>query len=216
MATWIAHLRVAENLLSILKDIDKIPFVAGNIAPDSGVPNEDVSNFSPPVTITHWKDENDIIDAEGFYNKYVKSTKAMNDREFYSFALGYYIHLLTDIEWSNLYQVKKEEPLYKENLSKDPKFIWRIKDDWYGQDYVFLKENQDSLFFNCFQHIVDVKDYLDYFPKGAFADKFRYIREMYLEDFMNPPNEFIYLSKDEMDSFVQNATARISDILNVK
>jgi hypothetical protein len=216
MATWIAHLRVAENILNILKDIDKIPFVAGNIAPDSGVPNEDASSFSPPVTITHWKDENDIIDAEGFYNKYVKSSKAMDDREFYSFALGYYIHLLTDIEWSNLYQVKKEEPLYKDNLSKDPKFIWRIKDDWYGQDYVFLKENQDSIFFNCFQHIVDVKDYLDYFPKGAFAEKFRYIREMYLEDFMNPPNEFIYLSKDEMDSFVQNATASISDILNAK
>ena len=216
MATWIAHLRVAENIMNILKDIDKIPFVAGNIAPDSGVPNEDASCFTPPVTITHWKDENDIIDAEGFYNKYVKYTKVMDDREFYSFALGYYIHLLTDIEWSNLYQVKKEEPLYKDNLSRDPKFIWRIKDDWYGQDYVFLKENQDSLFFNCFQHTVDVKDYLDYFPKGAFTERFRYIREMYLEDFMNPPNEFIYLSKDEMDSFVKNATARISDILNAK
>lgn len=213
MATWIAHLRVAENFLKILKDIDKIPFVAGNIAPDSGVPNEDVSNFEPPVTITHWKDENDIIDAEGFYNKYVKSERAMKDKEFYSFALGYYLHLLTDIEWGNMYLIKKEEPLYKDNLAKDPKFIWRIKDDWYGLDYLFLKENQDSLFFNCFQNIVEVKDYLDYFPKGAFTEKFKYIREMYLEEFMNPPSTFIYLTKEEMDSFVQNATLRIREIL---
>ena len=41
MASWMVHLRIADKLLELLKDIDETAFVMGNIAPDSGVPNED-------------------------------------------------------------------------------------------------------------------------------------------------------------------------------
>jgi hypothetical protein len=41
MATWIAHLRVAENILNEGLKFDKIPFVVGNIGPDAGMPNEE-------------------------------------------------------------------------------------------------------------------------------------------------------------------------------
>lgn len=63
MATWIAHLRIAENLIKKY-DFEKKPFIIGNIAPDSGVPNEDWSKFDPPKEVTHWqgnKTINDII-----------------------------------------------------------------------------------------------------------------------------------------------------------
>lgn len=46
MATWIAHLRIAENILRNGRGLDKTAFVSGNIAPDAGVPNEDWSIFS--------------------------------------------------------------------------------------------------------------------------------------------------------------------------
>lgn len=41
MASWMVHLRIADKLLDQLKNIDETAFVMGNIAPDSGVPNED-------------------------------------------------------------------------------------------------------------------------------------------------------------------------------
>jgi hypothetical protein len=212
LATWIAHLRIAENLLKEINELHREAFVAGNIAPDAGVPNEDWSSFTPPTQVTHWKDERGI-QAEDFYERYVISQKAAMDREYYSFVLGYYIHLLADIEWEKLYEIKKEEPIYKDNLAKDPNFIWRIKEDWYGQDYVYLKEHEDSLFFNCFQHMVKVKDYLDYFPPGAFTQRFQFIREMYLGNYMNAKEDFIYLSKKEMDEFVEKATGNIRRVL---
>jgi len=213
MATWIAHLRIAENILNTGKPLEKVAFVAGNIAPDAGVPNEDQSSFSPPTNITHLKNDDGIIDAESFFCKYIGPIKLNEDIESLSFVLGYYTHLLTDIEWRKLYIKKKQEPLYKENLERYPKFIWQIKKDWYGQDFEYLKRNEQSIFFTCFQNITEVKDYLDYFPKGAFTNRFKFIRNMYLENYKKPAREYIYLSKSEMDKFVEDASIHIESIL---
>jgi hypothetical protein len=54
MATWISHLRVAENLLAALPDLDEVAFTFGNLAPDSGVPNADWTVFDPPQEVTHF------------------------------------------------------------------------------------------------------------------------------------------------------------------
>lgn len=216
MATWIAHLRIAENILNEIKEIERIPFVAGNIAPDSGVPNEDWSSFEPPYNITHWLNVEDrLVNSDAFYNKYLKDKKNKNDKELCSFLLGYYTHLLTDIEWTKLFNLKMQEQIYKDNLEKDPKFIWEIKKDWYGQDFEYLKENKDSLFYSCFQHIGEVKDYLDYFPKGAFTNRFTYIREFYQKGY-DKKEEFVYFSKKEMDDFVDNASFNIKKVLKLR
>jgi hypothetical protein len=45
MASWIVHLRVTDKLLDQIPDLSPVEFVIGNIAPDSGVPNEDWSAF---------------------------------------------------------------------------------------------------------------------------------------------------------------------------
>jgi len=49
LATWIAHLRIAERILSKNGCLHKNAFVVGNIASDAGVPNEDWSMFNPPT-----------------------------------------------------------------------------------------------------------------------------------------------------------------------
>ena len=41
MASWMVHLRIADRFLEESENIDETAFVMGNIAPDSGVPNED-------------------------------------------------------------------------------------------------------------------------------------------------------------------------------
>ncbi len=90
MATWIAHLRVAENLLNRGLDYQKRAFTVGNIGPDSGVPNENYSNFNPPKKITHWQDDKNHIDPEGFWNKYILNDKFNEDEEYSAFVMGYY------------------------------------------------------------------------------------------------------------------------------
>ncbi len=69
MGTWIGHLRIAENLLAVLPHLDEVAFAFGSLAPDSGVPNEDWSQFDPPKEVTHFlrpgEDEGRIKDLEG-------------------------------------------------------------------------------------------------------------------------------------------------------
>ena len=66
------HLRIADKLLDQLKDIDETAFVMGNIAPDSGVPNEDWTKFTPPKTVSHFNDGkyNASINIDEFCSKY--------------------------------------------------------------------------------------------------------------------------------------------------
>lgn len=61
MASWVIHLRVAEQLWNRIQLEDRIAFVMGNIAPDSGIPNSDASGFVPSSEISHFR----IIDKNG-------------------------------------------------------------------------------------------------------------------------------------------------------
>ena len=209
MATWITHLRIAENILNKGYDLDTTAFTVGNIGPDSGVPNEDWSSFNPSKNITHWLDDAEKINAKAFYDKYIDNTTLKQDKAYFSFILGYYVHLLTDIEWSKLTDAKKINPLYKEGFSKDPKFIWTIKKDWYGLDFLYLKNNCKSLFFTVFKNILEVPNYLDYFPVNAFTIQVKYITDYYLGENEETIKNFIYLNQNEMDTFVVNATQTI-------
>ena len=199
MATWITHMRIAEYFMKLDERLDSIEFLVGNIGPDCGKPNEDWSKFTPDGSITHWKSDGKNIDAEDFRQKFVHLGEAG-----YDFYLGYYFHLLTDILFhQNIYQQKIKEPLYYEGLDKDPNFIWTIKKDWYGQDFIFLLSNPDSVFFKRFQHIKDFENtYFDFYPDDAFIRQIEYITDAYLTTDVDTKREFPYLSKTEMDTFV--------------
>ena len=53
MATWIAHMRIAEYFMNKDNRLNNIYFLVGNIGPDCGVPNEVWSKFTPDKDITH-------------------------------------------------------------------------------------------------------------------------------------------------------------------
>lgn len=116
MASWMVHLRVADELLKQIENLDEQAFVMGNIAPDSCVPNEDWTVFQPPKDVSHFSEKslNKTINIEKFTSQYFNDQliKGYSKKEF-SFFLGYYTHLLTDIEWANnIY-----EPLLKTAVS---------------------------------------------------------------------------------------------------
>ena len=102
MASWMVHLRVADKLLSRIRFLDPVAFVVGNIAPDSGVPNEDWSAFTTSTKISHFKTANGKkADPEAFAAKYfLPCLQVTYDVKQYSFYLGYLAHLMTDTEWS--------------------------------------------------------------------------------------------------------------------
>jgi len=214
MATWIAHLRIAENILKNMDDLDSIAFILGNVGPDSGVPNEDWSSFNPPKKITHWINEENNIDAERFFDKYIENN--LMEYSKYSYVLGYYIHLLTDIEWSKFFNEKKKNALYNKKLKEDASFIWTIKKDWYGLDFLYLEKNPNFIFHTIFKNIDQVPDYIDYFPKGALMKQVKYITEYYLGDNKETKENFIYLNEKEMDKFIDETSKKIISILKGK
>jgi len=211
MATWIAHMRIAEHFMETYAALNNIQFLVGNIGPDCGVPNEDWSSFTPDTSISHWQRSSNsktTIDAEDFKHNYL--TKATCDDK-YPFYMGYYFHLLADIEWSGLFHRKKQEPVYSEGLCIDSDFIWTIKKDWYGQDHVYLQEHKNSVFYRIFSKIDEFpNEYFDFYPDNAFIRQIKYITEFYLNAKEDPNREFPYLSKKEMDIYVNEAIETIT------
>ena len=203
MATWIAHMRIAEYFMNGDVNLNNIDFLVGNIAPDCGVPNEDWSKFIPDKKITHWQlsGRGGGSDAEDFKEKYAKKENAG-----FNFYLGYYFHLLTDNAWKEIILT----PEYHEKISKDRNFGWELKKDWYGQDHVYLQNNPDSIFFTMFSKIEEYPNkFLDFFPQDAFSKQIKHITNFYLNAKEDTDREFPYLSKPEMDSFVNKT---ITDI----
>jgi hypothetical protein len=210
MATWIAHMRIAEHFMKKKRSLDTNEFLVGNIGPDCGVPNENWSKFTPDTKITHWQSgDKSTIDAEEFRTIYLQSQD-----EKYPFYLGYYLHLLTDIEWMKLYKRKKQDPVYAEGLNSNADFIWTIKKDWYGQDHVYLQDHKESVFFTNFSKINEFPNiYFDFYPDNAFIRQVKYITDFYMQNLSieNPNREFPYLSKCEMDIFVNETIIVIND-----
>ena len=102
MATWITHLMIADRVLEIVSELDKHGFCVGNIAPDCNVENEDWTQFTPSREITHWMsaDKKVAADCDRFYEKYIESRKhEIGTKQELSFLLGYYAHLIADVEF---------------------------------------------------------------------------------------------------------------------
>ena len=91
MASWMVHLRIADEILKRMKGLDETAFVIGNIAPDSGVPNEDWSKYFPPKNVSHFKtrpDDELFFDVDEFKKQYFSDEKIKGyDKRHYSFFL---------------------------------------------------------------------------------------------------------------------------------
>jgi hypothetical protein len=217
MATWIAHLRVAENLLAHLPELDAAQFAIGNIAPDSGIPDEKWEKFDPPPEVTHFKRSDsihkDIADLD-FYRRHLADILPQDTARF-SFRLGYFFHLITD----NLWTVKVGKPTqtqYPDQFAADNDFIWEVKQDWYGLDHRYVRAHPDCLFWRVFLDAKPDSVELDFLPPQALLRQMEYIKSYYqrrdekIDEMCVRP--FIYLSEDRMDLFVIEATTRLQKI----
>ncbi len=215
MASWMVHLRIAEELLPSLGRINETAFVFGNMAPDSGVPNEDWTEFDPPNVKTHFKTRRNgraSIDIAAFCERYFneKRIRGYSLTE-YSFFLGYYVHLLTDIQWSGeiVRALVKEYPT--EAAEDREKLIRDAKEDWYDLDYLFLEQHPKFRAFSVYEsaeHFENV--FMDMFRRDAFENRRRYICDFYRTgEHGDLHRQYRFLTADRAESFVRDASKYI-------
>ncbi len=194
-------------------------FAIGNVAPDSGVPDEAWEHYDPPKSVSHFEIPGDDVlyrsNDMAFYRKYLADGEIPQDRKRFSFLLGYFFHLITD----NLWLLKIYRPAKRRWLAQFDSmnlFVQEMKRDWYGLDFAYVRANPDSVFWQVFLPGRYDAYYLDFFPKGAISNQLDYIKHFYrrtddgIKKLRLSGN--IYLSAEEMDAFVDSAA---QDILKI-
>ena len=215
MASWMIHLRIADQLLDRIPDLSPIEFIMGSMAPDSGVPNEDWSAFFPSTAVSHYRTDNGsgkkAIDISAYIRQYFtpELIKNYSNRQ-YSFYLGYYTHLLTDVLWSD----KIADPIrktYAAEFAAQGRQFWNtIKEDWYDLDFLYLKKHPGFRAFRAYLGSVGfVNTYMDFFAPDAFDNRRAYITSFYLQENDHLDREYPYLTEKEADSFVNMAVESI-------
>lgn len=210
MGTWISHLRIAENLLSYFPEVDEVTFTFGNLSPDSGIPNENWTQFDPPKEVTHFLrkgDGEDAIHDLEYYGQYLANTKPEDDIKLYSFRLGYFFHLICDIMWAKRIGESTKRD-YKDLFNEKPKeAIGIIKDDWYGLDQLYVRDHPESNFWRVIMPNPNPPSYLPFVKDKALHQQYAHIRKFYSE----PPDEWFlalpyrYLNEATMTCMVNDS-----------
>lgn len=208
MATWIAHLRVANQLMQDWPVADETAFYVGNLGPDCGLPNEDWSAFTPPSQVSHWSAnyKKSTINPEAFYEAYL--SESWDD-----FYLGYYIHLHCDLIWDReIGRVARQR--FQADFQATPGFIWTIKQDWYAHDKRFLEAHPGWRPLEVICRLEAFPNrYLDYYPADAFSRQMKYICQFY-RTYQFHDGPFQYLSDIEYEAYIATAVREISAILD--
>ena len=217
MATWIAHIRLAENLLAYGFQLAVEPFLVGNIAPDSGIEDKN-GNWQPTRAVTHWYDVNNNFQPEDFYEAYLSNATLSNNE--YAFMMGYYCHLVADVEWkAQIWKPMSRLPHWQAVLNNPDENTWTIKKDWYGCDFIYLRDNPDNIYETVFKKIETFPDYLDYLLPGAVMQSIARIRDYYENEEsqqLSYAHDYPYLKQGDMDGYVECTTTVLIALLEGK
>lgn len=178
MATWIAHLRIADFLLQRFHGLQETEFIVGNLAPDSGVPNQDWSCYEPPSQVSHFRDEENQVQYKLFADQHFtkEQQKSFHNRQF-SFYFGYLTHLMTDILWDE-WVVEPCKQKHGQEAAEDKKeFTRKMKADWYDLDFLFLSKIRAFGMAECMKNAVGfVNTYMDILQPVLLIKKGLYYR----------------------------------------
>lgn len=214
MASWMVHLRIADRLLDSLPQLSAVDFVVGNIAPDSGIPNEDWTIFTPSTAVTHFRVDPSnprAIQIPVFVERYFTPAQRANYTPAQnSFFLGYLVHLLTDQLWSAKVLTALMERFPDQWQADRQGLIVRAKEDWYDLDYKYLRQHPDFRAFRIYSGAVGYQNvFMREFAPDAFDNRRQYITSFYLEENDHLDREYPYLTEGQMDGFVTSACAEI-------
>lgn len=218
MGTWISHLRIAENLLQIIPNLDETSFTFGSLAPDSGIPNADWSSFDPPKSVSHFMPvggtEKEIRDLEFYRGHLLHCDKSANPAQ-YSFLLGYFFHLVSDKLWT----VRVDEAFHAchPDLFAAHSLVEAIdiiKVDMYGLDQRYVRDHKDGLFWRIFLNSPIPTADLDFVRQEAFEHQVNYIRDFYSHPSADwvLDRPFPYINEAAMARYVDETSASLTKI----
>lgn len=215
MASWMIHLRIAQAILDKKHGLLPVPFIMGNMAPDSGVPASDGRTYIPDKHISHFSYTDDKgkmhIHPQKFANKYLSVPCV--DTETYSFYLGYYAHLVTDVQWI--------EEIYALGISAFPElhradkrvFATTIKRDWYDMDYGFLQAHPDFYAWVIYRDAPPFKNrYVDFFSEDALEARKGFILDFYRRGVEGYVERKTHLSDEALEVFVKATAERVLEV----
>ena len=216
MASWMIHLRIADALLNRWQDLEPTAFVMGNMAPDSGVPNEDWSVFTPPYDRTHFKTKTErgsAIDVERFCAEFLsdEALRRYSEREF-AFFLGYVVHLMTDVRWGKTVYAELKREHKKEYEANPEELVRSAKEDWYDLDFLYFEQHPCFRAFSVFEHAVGFENaFMEMFPKNAFDNRRQYICRFYRSDGHGELHRtYRYLTPERANAFVEDTAAQLA------
>ncbi len=221
MANWITHIRIADKLLGYDLPLDARGFCIGSISPDCNIENADWSSFEPSREVTHFMTGKSKLtaDFDGFFSKYIQDKSFSNEEE-KSFFLGYYVHLITDVEFTkfirkdervrNMYARIKERADLWEVLKGKPETFDTVKSvfdkDFRTRDIIhfeqkYILNTPQSSYNTILRKTEKFPDCLDILPKGAITRK---IPIMAYEVTSVCLADFIVFTEKEYEKFVDD------------
>lgn len=215
MASWMVHLQVADRLLERLEGITETEFVMGNIAPDSGLPSEDWTFYTPSKELSHFYIDGNNgkkeIGIRNFTQKYfTEELRRGYTAEEASFFLGYLVHLVTDVEWIQRIYGPGMERCSRDGEADKNKHLWAMKADWYDLDFLYLKKHPDFRAFRIYEQTEGFENtYMDIFSREAFDRRRRDIVSFYRGGRENLDREYTYLTEKGAEDFVKESVEAI-------
>lgn len=231
VAGWITHTIIADNLLERGLGLDARGFCVGNIAPDCNVENHDFTDFTPSREVTHFMRgrSKQTADYEGFYDKYIEGADFDSD-EHRSFLLGYYSHLITDVEFQKYVRDEKRvrgafervrasadarkmiEGL-DENFDTLKRVFGRgvaISNDVSALESRYLRSHPDASYNMILRKTEEFADYLDFLPEGAITRKVMIMAREPIKTGSTEHDGLRLFSEEDFDTFI----AATSDIVH--
>lgn len=209
MASFMIHLRVAEKLYNDIENITEKDFIIGSLAPDCSDVNLKGEFVSPSENISHFysKRSINVPDAEKFYEDYLYEKEL--SKECFSFYMGYYCHLLTDICWNEFIKSIVDE--YGNEVAKHPSYIIKAKNNiWESIDLNFIKNEEPFRPYSVLKkNKMYINNYLNVFDKYSFYKKFVKVVNFYESNGKYLDYNLPKSLRNKIDEFVDSTYKRI-------
>lgn len=215
LATWLAHLRIAQKVKERIPGIILPYLMIGSIAPDSGIPDESFRNYDPPKEITHFSSIEEgkrNIDLDVFFEKYLATSKIITRSDSTrSFLWGYYFHLIADKIWIDKYLLPNKK-LYDTENHQDKDFIEVMRNEIYALDFMYLQQNGGEIIQRFKNTKVDINFFNEFKPSYIYECQKR-IADYYENDQYTLVGEYRFYDLDKIEEFISEATLQCIEVL---
>ena len=100
---------------------------------------------------------------------------------------------------------------FTELFQKNNEGAWKLKEDWYDLDHLFLKKNPCFGAFLEYENAVGFTNtFMEEFAPDAFDNRREHISGFYREEHGNLVREYPYLNETDMELFVGNTIEQLT------